>query len=60
MEYVIWQSERDDLWYWHLLDTDNDDIANPNIARSSGGFDDRKECLKELLLVRNSGNVPII
>ena len=59
MEYEIWKGEKDKKWYWHLLDPDNDDIANPNIARSSGGFDDRKDCVTELLLTRGSRKTPI-
>ena len=58
MRYNIWPSKNDKKWYWQLLDPNNDDIANPNIASSCGGFDTIEECLYELDLARKP-RIPI-
>lgn len=50
--YNVWLSKNDGKYYWQLLDPEDDNISDDNIAGSSGGFETIEECLYELDLAR--------
>lgn len=53
MQFEIWQSTRNNQWYWHLK------AANNKIIAAGEGYHNEQDCLHAVNLVKERYNSPV-
>lgn len=54
MHYLIWKSEENNQWYWHLQASNGKIIAD-----SVEGYYNKQDCLAGIELVKGSSKAPV-
>lgn len=55
MKFEYWQSKRNGMWFWHLLDSNNEIVAD-----GSEGYNNEVDLLSEVNQIRSMASIAYV